>query len=69
MFYDLIRTLTCMCALRTILVTIFLVGFFKYHFDCEDFGLERFDCMDNHLFSFMQLQKNIIKSYQPEKFH
>ena len=47
----------------------FLVGFFKYHLDCEDFGLERFDCMDNHLFSFTQLQKNIIKSYQPEKFH
>lgn len=57
------------CFVHTILFTIFLVGFFKYHLDCEDFGLERFDYMDNHLFSFMQLQKNIIKSYQLEKFH
>ena len=46
-------------SVRTILVTIFLVGFLIYHLDCEDFGLERFDCMDNHLFSFMQLQKKL----------
>lgn len=57
------------CCVHTILFTIFLVGFLKYHLDCEDFGLERFDCMDNHLFSFMQFQKNIIKPYQLEKFH